>query len=182
MNGSVLSPAWPACTVTWISLGTRWEVSTWVEQNKLWLTFIFSIQALWTRSDCVHVAKMQIFVKSVIYFFFNLQMESHCATDCPKAPIACNFSLFGCKEKVSTSMEAVLWCEFFGTTTTWTAFTDAAPRPRSAHAGFHADAHALHGRFSPQPQPQWSNAQTPKHSRTFGFLWGSWSYVIGIIL
>lgn len=40
-------------------------------------------------------------------------MESHCATDCPKAPIACNFSLFGCKEKVSTSMEAVLWYEVF---------------------------------------------------------------------
>ncbi|KAG7481775.1 TNF receptor-associated factor 6 [Solea senegalensis] len=26
------------------------------------------------------------------------QMESHCDTDCPKAPIACNFSTFGCKE------------------------------------------------------------------------------------
>ncbi|MED6284917.1 TNF receptor-associated factor 6 [Characodon lateralis] len=28
------------------------------------------------------------------------QMESHCDTDCPKAPIACNFSMFGCKEKM----------------------------------------------------------------------------------
>ncbi|KAK2853704.1 hypothetical protein Q5P01_006365 [Channa striata] len=28
------------------------------------------------------------------------QMESHCDTDCPKAPIACNFSAFGCKEKM----------------------------------------------------------------------------------
>ncbi|XP_072236101.1 TNF receptor-associated factor 6 [Leuresthes tenuis] len=26
------------------------------------------------------------------------QLESHCDTDCPKAPIACNFSIFGCKE------------------------------------------------------------------------------------
>lgn len=36
----------------------------------------------------------------VIDFFF--QMESHCDTDCPIAPIACTFSLFGCKERVST--------------------------------------------------------------------------------
>ncbi|KAM4744477.1 TNF receptor-associated factor 6 [Anableps anableps] len=28
------------------------------------------------------------------------QMESHCDTDCPKAPIACNFSMFGCKERM----------------------------------------------------------------------------------
>ncbi|XP_069021893.1 TNF receptor-associated factor 6 [Embiotoca jacksoni] len=28
------------------------------------------------------------------------QMESHCDTDCPKAPIACTFSIFGCKEKM----------------------------------------------------------------------------------
>ncbi|XP_020498855.2 TNF receptor-associated factor 6 [Labrus bergylta] len=28
------------------------------------------------------------------------QMESHCDTDCPKAPIACNFSAFGCKERM----------------------------------------------------------------------------------
>ncbi|XP_034733842.1 TNF receptor-associated factor 6 isoform X2 [Etheostoma cragini] len=28
------------------------------------------------------------------------QMESHCDTDCPKAPIACNFSTFGCKERM----------------------------------------------------------------------------------
>ncbi|XP_017269767.1 TNF receptor-associated factor 6 [Kryptolebias marmoratus] len=28
------------------------------------------------------------------------QMESHCDADCPKAPIACNFSMFGCKEKM----------------------------------------------------------------------------------
>ncbi|KAF3686717.1 TNF receptor-associated factor 6 [Channa argus] len=28
------------------------------------------------------------------------QMGSHCDTDCPKAPIACNFSVFGCKEKM----------------------------------------------------------------------------------
>ncbi|XP_029954131.1 TNF receptor-associated factor 6 [Salarias fasciatus] len=28
------------------------------------------------------------------------QMESHCDTDCPKAPIACNFSIFGCKERM----------------------------------------------------------------------------------
>lgn len=27
-------------------------------------------------------------------------MESHCDIDCPKAPIACNFSTFGCKERV----------------------------------------------------------------------------------
>ncbi|KAM7424566.1 hypothetical protein PAMA_000762 [Pampus argenteus] len=27
-------------------------------------------------------------------------MESHCDTDCPKAPIACNFSIFGCKERM----------------------------------------------------------------------------------
>ncbi|XP_041835996.1 TNF receptor-associated factor 6 [Melanotaenia boesemani] len=26
------------------------------------------------------------------------QLESHCDTDCPKAPIACNFNIFGCKE------------------------------------------------------------------------------------
>ncbi|KAM9860617.1 TNF receptor-associated factor 6 [Aulostomus maculatus] len=28
------------------------------------------------------------------------QMVSHCETDCPKAPIACNFSTFGCKERM----------------------------------------------------------------------------------
>uniref|UniRef100_A0A3B4AEN3 TNF receptor-associated factor n=1 Tax=Periophthalmus magnuspinnatus TaxID=409849 RepID=A0A3B4AEN3_9GOBI len=28
------------------------------------------------------------------------QMESHCDTECPKAPIACNFSIFGCKERM----------------------------------------------------------------------------------
>ncbi|XP_030018296.1 TNF receptor-associated factor 6 [Sphaeramia orbicularis] len=28
------------------------------------------------------------------------QMESHCDMDCPKAPIACNFSIFGCKERM----------------------------------------------------------------------------------
>uniref|UniRef100_A0A8C7X9T5 TNF receptor-associated factor n=1 Tax=Oryzias sinensis TaxID=183150 RepID=A0A8C7X9T5_9TELE len=28
------------------------------------------------------------------------QMESHCDTDCPKAPIACTFSIFGCKERM----------------------------------------------------------------------------------
>ncbi|KAM9825546.1 TNF receptor-associated factor 6 isoform X1 [Syngnathus typhle] len=28
------------------------------------------------------------------------QMESHCDTDCPKAPIACTFSTFGCKERM----------------------------------------------------------------------------------
>ncbi|KAF0042854.1 hypothetical protein F2P81_004191 [Scophthalmus maximus] len=28
------------------------------------------------------------------------QIESHCDTDCPKAPIACNFSTFGCKERM----------------------------------------------------------------------------------
>ncbi|XP_054625686.1 TNF receptor-associated factor 6 [Dunckerocampus dactyliophorus] len=28
------------------------------------------------------------------------QMDSHCDTDCPKAPIACTFSPFGCKERM----------------------------------------------------------------------------------
>ncbi|XP_034416034.1 TNF receptor-associated factor 6 [Cyclopterus lumpus] len=28
------------------------------------------------------------------------QIESHCDTDCPKAPVACNFSAFGCKERM----------------------------------------------------------------------------------
>ncbi|KAK7912524.1 hypothetical protein WMY93_012735 [Mugilogobius chulae] len=28
------------------------------------------------------------------------QMDSHCDIDCPKAPIACNFSIFGCKERM----------------------------------------------------------------------------------
>ncbi|XP_028328776.1 TNF receptor-associated factor 6 [Gouania willdenowi] len=28
------------------------------------------------------------------------QMDSHCDTDCPRAPIACNFSMFGCKERM----------------------------------------------------------------------------------
>ncbi|XP_061671152.1 TNF receptor-associated factor 6 [Syngnathoides biaculeatus] len=28
------------------------------------------------------------------------QMDSHCDTDCPKAPIACTFSTFGCKERM----------------------------------------------------------------------------------
>lgn len=28
------------------------------------------------------------------------QLESHCDTDCPNAPIACNFSIFGCKERM----------------------------------------------------------------------------------
>ncbi|XP_071752282.1 TNF receptor-associated factor 6 [Centroberyx gerrardi] len=28
------------------------------------------------------------------------QMESHCDTDCPKAPIACTFSTFGCQERM----------------------------------------------------------------------------------
>ncbi|XP_029000179.1 TNF receptor-associated factor 6 isoform X2 [Betta splendens] len=28
------------------------------------------------------------------------QMEGHCDADCPKAPIACNFSYFGCKERM----------------------------------------------------------------------------------
>ncbi|XP_028257104.1 TNF receptor-associated factor 6 [Parambassis ranga] len=28
------------------------------------------------------------------------QMESHYDTDCPKAPVACNFSIFGCKERM----------------------------------------------------------------------------------
>lgn len=28
------------------------------------------------------------------------QVESHCDTDCPKAPIACTFSMFGCKERM----------------------------------------------------------------------------------
>ncbi|TNN51325.1 TNF receptor-associated factor 6 [Liparis tanakae] len=28
------------------------------------------------------------------------EIESHCDTDCPKAPIACNFSTFGCKERM----------------------------------------------------------------------------------
>ncbi|KAM6950039.1 TNF receptor-associated factor 6 isoform 1-T2 [Lycodopsis pacificus] len=28
------------------------------------------------------------------------QIESHCDTDCPKAPIACNFSTFGCEERM----------------------------------------------------------------------------------
>lgn len=35
-------------------------------------------------------------------------MESHCDTDCPKAPIACNFSLFGCKERVSDQVQGFL--------------------------------------------------------------------------
>lgn len=47
------------------------------------------------------------------FLFFFLQMESHCDTDCPKAPIACNFSLFGCKERVSPYMEAVLCYQVF---------------------------------------------------------------------
>ncbi|KAJ3593700.1 hypothetical protein NHX12_006034 [Muraenolepis orangiensis] len=28
------------------------------------------------------------------------QMESHCDIDCPKAPIACNFHIFGCQERM----------------------------------------------------------------------------------
>ncbi|KAM9408573.1 TNF receptor-associated factor 6 isoform 2-T2 [Pholidichthys leucotaenia] len=28
------------------------------------------------------------------------QLESHCDTDCPKAPVACNFSFFGCQERM----------------------------------------------------------------------------------
>ncbi len=39
--------------------------------------------------------------KQIIFLF---QIESHCDTDCPKAPIACNFSTFGCKERVSDQM------------------------------------------------------------------------------
>lgn len=39
--------------------------------------------------------------KQIMFLF---QMESHCDTDCPKAPIACNFSTFGCKERVGDQM------------------------------------------------------------------------------
>ena len=39
---------------------------------------------------------------------FLFQMESHCDTDCPKAPIACNFSTFGCKERVGNEMQSLL--------------------------------------------------------------------------
>lgn len=39
---------------------------------------------------------------------FLFQMESHCDTDCPKAPIACNFSMFGCKERVSDQIQGLL--------------------------------------------------------------------------
>lgn len=39
---------------------------------------------------------------------FLFQMESHCDTDCPKAPIACNFSMFGCKERVSDQIQGFL--------------------------------------------------------------------------
>lgn len=34
-------------------------------------------------------------------------MESHYDTDCPKAPIACTFSIFGCKERVSDLKQLV---------------------------------------------------------------------------
>ena len=36
--------------------------------------------------------------KICIFFF---QLESHCDMDCQKAPIACPFSKFGCRERVS---------------------------------------------------------------------------------
>jgi len=41
---------------------------------------------------------MNLLMCFVLFFFF--QLESHCDTDCPKAPIACNFNIFGCKEMV----------------------------------------------------------------------------------
>lgn len=39
---------------------------------------------------------------------FLLQMDSHCDTDCPKAPIACTFSTFGCKERVGDATSNIL--------------------------------------------------------------------------
>lgn len=32
--------------------------------------------------------------------FSHLQLAVHCDTDCLKAPVACTFSTFGCREKV----------------------------------------------------------------------------------
>lgn len=42
-----------------------------------------------------------------IHHYFLFQMESHCDADCPKAPVACNFSMFGCKERVSDQLQCL---------------------------------------------------------------------------
>ena len=100
--------------------------------------------------------------EAVIFF----QMESHCDTDCPKAPIACNFSTFGCKERVSyqiytvrTILENLLVTKLLVLLVDQTKYkkeklcssVDAAPQPGSAHAGVHTDAYALHGRVPAWP-------------------------------
>lgn len=75
-----------------------------------------SVEFLFLFYTITIVAEMQIFIKSIT--FFLLQMKSHCDTDCPKAPITCNFNLFGCKERVSTKIEAALCYQIFVSTTT----------------------------------------------------------------
>lgn len=48
----------------------------------------------------LNMTEANLLMNFFFFFFFPPQMESHCDTDCPKAPIACNFSIFGCKERV----------------------------------------------------------------------------------
>ncbi|KAL7831030.1 hypothetical protein SRHO_G00305320 [Serrasalmus rhombeus] len=40
------------------------------------------------------------------------QLASHCDTDCPKAPVACTFSMFGCREKMLRNDLALHMQEF----------------------------------------------------------------------
>lgn len=104
---------------------------------------------------------MDINIAELMTFLF--QIESHCDTDCPKAPIACNFSAFGCKESVSDRVQIsdTLSTVRYTPAVTVYLLADAAPQPGSAHAGVHADAHALHGRVPARPQPQRHHAQVP---------------------
>ena len=127
---------------------------------------------------------------------FCLQIESHCDTDCPKAPIACNFSTFGCKERVGDQILSFLFYKspthenLLRSQSLQTrchkeklfASADAAPRPGSAHAGVHADAHVVHGWVPAWPEPEWQHAQIPVGEWTFRFSRGSRSCSAAIFL
>ncbi|CAG5958714.1 unnamed protein product, partial [Menidia menidia] len=61
------------------------------------------------------------------------QLESHCDTDCPKAPIACNFSIFGCKEMMQRHNLAQHMQEF--TQMHMRFMADSCGGPRAAGGG-----------------------------------------------
>uniref|UniRef100_A0A665TBH6 TNF receptor-associated factor n=1 Tax=Echeneis naucrates TaxID=173247 RepID=A0A665TBH6_ECHNA len=59
-------------------------------------SFVFEEQELHVQQCPFAIMKCQYCEMDLI----RDQLESHCDTDCPKAPIACNFSIFGCKERM----------------------------------------------------------------------------------